>query len=382
MIKTLKYYAVNWVDGMKITKDHLNQQENFMMDTVRDANSLSLTDFNFGLLPLERPVGDHRKIFEVRETPAEGVVLKIKECSAITPSGLRIDVIDFKKNIRDLIQKTSSDQPMDEGDYFILAFVDPFNKEAFGPVNPEEIPPRHPFTRSTYNVQLVSDRVFNYKYAGGDYVILGKVEVKQDVIGLKEGFIPPCTTVRSYEELERYYASYQGLWGGLAKDAVTIIKKAAHKDQNSELARNVKAMCRAILENVSDHYFEFKNMLPTMPPVFMIDVFSQLALKLFYETQKIPAAELEEMMNYCFEWSSIPQHQLMGLLKQNAEVNYEHHDTAPAMKGIEEMLSTLKQIFGQLSALDYIGQHKDNVIVNVQEIKSNNDPKAGWSVVD
>lgn len=38
MIQPIKHFAVNWVDGMKISKDHLVQQEDFMIDSIRDSN--------------------------------------------------------------------------------------------------------------------------------------------------------------------------------------------------------------------------------------------------------------------------------------------------------------------------------------------------------
>jgi hypothetical protein len=46
------------------------------------------------------------------------------------------------------------------------------------------------------------------------------------------------------------------------------------------------------------------------------------------------------------------------------------------------MLRSLETIFSKLSELDYIGQRKENIIVNEQEVTTNTNPKRGWSVLD
>ena len=46
------------------------------------------------------------------------------------------------------------------------------------------------------------------------------------------------------------------------------------------------------------------------------------------------------------------------------------------------MLGSLEVIFAKLSELEYIGQRKENIIVNEQEVAQNNNTKRGWSVID
>ena len=54
MIKPIKYAAVNWVDGMKISEKHFIQHQNFIIDTVRDASSLGINNFNYGHNPTKK----------------------------------------------------------------------------------------------------------------------------------------------------------------------------------------------------------------------------------------------------------------------------------------------------------------------------------------
>ena len=51
MLYPIKNILVNWVDGMKISKEHLVQLENYFIDAIRDMKSANLTNYNYGILP-------------------------------------------------------------------------------------------------------------------------------------------------------------------------------------------------------------------------------------------------------------------------------------------------------------------------------------------
>ena len=46
----IKYFPVNWVDGMKISEAHFNHLQSFTIDNVRDAIAFGITNYNYGLL--------------------------------------------------------------------------------------------------------------------------------------------------------------------------------------------------------------------------------------------------------------------------------------------------------------------------------------------
>ncbi len=48
----LKYPNVNWVNGMKIRKEHFIQQENAFDDKLKDVTACFLNGYNYGLLPI------------------------------------------------------------------------------------------------------------------------------------------------------------------------------------------------------------------------------------------------------------------------------------------------------------------------------------------
>lgn len=381
MIQPVKHFAVNWVDGMKISREHFSQQENFVIDALRDTASLSINSFNYGLLPILDQYAD-RNIYEIQNTATNDAQLIIRKCSALTLAGNRIDISEYKMNIRELAKELSGENGEADGDFYILASVNPFDKIPFGEIDSDEIPPRHPFTRPSYRIELVATSILNSSYSGGNYLVLGKVSLRSGIAQIDNNFIPPCTVLQSHPRLEEYFNLFSNSWGNLRQYAFKILQKTAHQNQNTVLAENVKSLCKTLISHLGSNYFQFKNIVYFQPPIFLINIFSQLALQLYNTTQMMLPGELEEMLSYSLEWSEVAPHTLLNQLTAVAEINYDHHETGEVFINIQLMLKSLEQILGKLSELDYIGQRKENIIVNEQEVRSNADPKKGWSVLD
>lgn len=381
MIQPVKHYAVNWVDGMKISREHFTQQENFFIDALRDTASLTVNSYNYGLLPLSDQFGN-KTIYEIQSTATNDAQLVIRRCSALTLAGNRIDISDFTMNIRQLEKNMLAENGETDGEFYILASTNPFDKIPFGDIDSDEIPPRHPFTKPNYHVELVDTAILNSSYSGGNYLVLGKVAIRSGIAQIDSHFIPPCTAVESHPKLVEYHQAYSTSWGNIRQYCFKILQKNAHQNQNTVLAENVKGLCRTIIHHLGEHYFQFKNTVLGQPPVFLADIFSQMALQLYNYTQMMAPAALEEMLNYSLEWSEIAPHTILNQLAAVADINYNHQDAGNHFNNISMMLKSLEQTLGKLSELDYIGQRKENIIVNEQEIKSNSDPKKGWSVID
>src|SRR5687767_9880099 len=91
MLPYIKYNNVNWVDGMKITKDHFVSQENAYQDKIRDSTGIFLHSYNYGLL--QPSPGKEKSIDFSVDTDRNNVIrVNLYECRAITRSGSRIEL--------------------------------------------------------------------------------------------------------------------------------------------------------------------------------------------------------------------------------------------------------------------------------------------------
>src|ERR1019366_1943604 len=91
MLPPLKYFNVNWVDGMKLSSNHFVEQENALIDHLRDIAALNITSYNYGLLG---PVSGDSKSLDLKVDVDRTSLLRVhlNKCRALTPSGARIEI--------------------------------------------------------------------------------------------------------------------------------------------------------------------------------------------------------------------------------------------------------------------------------------------------
>lgn len=385
MIQSIKKFAVNWTDGMKISERHLIAHDDFLLDAIRDANSLRCTHYNYGLLPIviETEVnGVKSALFEVQNSATNDVTVVVKTCCALTAAGYRIELKHFNTNIRSLMKASDDNNVYKDAVYYISISCNPFKHVPFGDVDPDETPPRHPFTKSKFSIELLTKDMLKPGSLGGNYVVVGKVDVVGGNVKADDQFIPPCTSVLSHPILRTYYDSLNNSMAILQQSALVIIQKIVKTQQNNTLAANVKSLCETLKDHFAQVYFNFRNIIPEQPPIYMIEVFSSMALRLYNSTQVLATGELEEMLNYSFEWSEIAPHTLLNQLSVVAELNYDHNNCAEHLSEIRKLLTDLEVIFNKLSSLDYIGQRKDNIIIKETDITPTVKGTGGWSLLD
>ncbi|WP_353159998.1 hypothetical protein [Myroides odoratus] len=383
MIKPIQHDAVNWVDGMKISKKHFDAQTNFILDGLRDVRATYTQVFSYGLLPLDTQ-NQGMDIVEVRATVSGDVEYIIKTCKAITPSGCSVEVIDFRFALKPLIPLVGDELEHQKRAYYVVIAINLFDKIPYGTMDVEETPPRYPFTKPRYRIDLrpVSAFDVNSGYSGGDYVIIGQVMIQGEMIQMEEDYIPPCTSVSSHPLLLKQYNKVANALSLLQKYAVKILQKEHQVRQNTKLASSVKLLCQALIHDIGATYFHFRNTVPHLPPLYFMECLSQIATHLHQVTQTLAPMDLEELLNYISEWSEIVPHTFLNQLARVAEIKYQHTDCASHLSDIQLMLSCLEKVFFKLNELDYIGQRKENIIVNELEVTPAAKTNRGWSVLD
>ena len=382
MIQPIKNFAVNWVDGMKISQKHFTAQEDFFLDAIRDVTSFGINSYNYGLLPVKENAAG-QAIFEIYNSATNDVQLVIKHCHAITPAGFRIAINDLSVNVSALNSfRQSQMNATVEEQYYILISVNPFDRIAAGEFDPEETPPRHISSQPKYHVDLVPVSTVNNERAGGNYIVAGKIIFINGMVNADTDFIPPCTSIHSHAALLNYYNEFAKKIASIQQFVIRILQKNSFKNQNSILAESIKSICHAILQQFTANYFFYRNQLHQHAPVDLINVFAQVSLAVYNAIEIISPKDKEEMLNYCYEWSDIAPHVLLNNLSAVVEINYNHYHAGDYMKYVSVVLQNLYNITEKLSGLEYIGQHKENIVVKEQAITQTVREKKGWSVLD
>jgi hypothetical protein len=212
--------------------------------------------------------------------------------------------------------------------------------------------------------------------------VIGRIVRNGPDYSRDESFVPPCSTITSSELLMHYYQSTGKALEDIQQLSIQIIGKINYKNQKSEIAQNIKAMCRTLLDFTAEHYFYFRNMAHQQPPVHLVRAISSLASYVYTGLQVLPEKEKEELLNYFFEWSDISPVLFLKKLTGVIEINYSHYEVGAYLKGIEELLDAMVLIWRKLNTLEFIGQHKENIVVKEEVLAQAVKERKGWSILD
>ena len=383
---TTRHYAVNWTDGMKISQQHFVAQEAFFSTRISDSLASQIRTFDYGLLPAS-VLGQYANDFGIAPISTGEVEVTLRKLDAITPGGYRV-MLGFDELTPEM-RFTLPEPPAggvlattgEEG-YLVFLQADPFDRRPIGPLNAQELPHRHPYTAPSIRVSLLPETQFSAAYSSGSFVLLGRVVRRSGSLTKDENFVPPCTAVRSHPVLMRFYEAMGSAINEMQQSALSIIQKIKVRTQQTELSRNIQRYCEDTLNAISPLYFQFRNMAFHLPPIHCIEAISGFSGRVFNNVQTLTEKDKEEMLKYFFEWCDIPPSQLEAQLSGVIELRYEHTQVAAHMQQIDTMLRALAHILTRLNRLEYIGIHKENIVVREEVVTQTTKPKKGWSLLD
>lgn len=360
MIEKLNHFPVNWIDGMKINKSHFLGVQNFVSDSMRDSVGIHTSMIDYGLLPVADPIKmnliiDNHKLLRI----------KVEECHAITPNGSRIDIgtseslsisIPYPEAVRELKDNESS---------VLLACisVNHFKRTPYGEPDPEENPPRYPYTHPEYSLNLIpEDELKNTIGFGANYLTIGKILVNSGESKIDDNYIPPSVSVSSHQKLKDLYTEIDRFYGQIELYAVQIAQKIHAKKQSNDLAVMMELMSDKTLNYLGMEINRLRWMSPHTPPANMLLSVVALArvLKNFIDARS--GAGKEELLNYFAEWCNVSQGDFEVIFSETINTDYNHNQMDSVISKITRFMKTLEDLFSILSRLDYIGKKRDGSI--------------------
>jgi hypothetical protein len=366
---------VNWIDGMKVNKDHFISTDNNLIAQTKNIYSSFLNPFNYGILLQSEEYKNPARIHI--DIDNQGCIhVKVLNYIAITQGGSRIEIneINFSDNELSaaMPQLKLSQEKINNKDYFICLSVNLFERVPFGIPDPEEIPPRLPNVIPGYHLSVHSLEE-KQTISSQNSLIIGKLIFVDDKPEIDENYIPACHAIYSHPKLAEYHTQLVKILGQLEIDVVDILRSIKTKKQVTSIAETVAEASNAVLNFLGLHLVEFRKIAIYYPPVFIFEQMAALARLINNSINKQPAAEREEFYNYIQDWSNLKQGEFEKLLTDAIEFNYDHDDINSSIQKLAPCINNISQIFHTLSNLDFIGKKKDRqIFVKEQKEKSSN----------
>ena len=346
-----KHWPVNWVDGMKITKEHFREQEAHLREEIAVLTAGLLSDDGFGVLP-DPETGAPALDYEVS---TEKVI--VRECRAVTRGGHLI-VVGAHNNAH--LARSMSDvvygDKHKEGERLVIVLrLHPTERDGLGAPDPDEYPLRQPYATEKVSLEAIplaaAEQMAVYEYA---VPLAEVVRVYQGVEAIGE-YVVPAVRMELSPALRRAYEGWRKTLLALEADAYEIIRKIRDKHRNklgNQLSADLLALAETIIRYIASDFDRLTVSLPQAPASETIVWFRGLARAV--RTELRLAGNQEGMQHYL-------QHFIRGvdatdlLAHCNALCDHRHHHVflRASLDRVTAFVDFVHMLFGQLRQLDY-----------------------------
>jgi hypothetical protein len=371
-MNSISFFATNWVDGMKIRKQHFIDSENALLDQIRDSSALDMNEYNYGLLAIpgpEAPIScwlnaDNQGEWNIKAT----------YCKAITPSGARIEInsgmvqqLSDESIPLELNHKTAD---VTQGaTYFIVIGVQPFNRRAVGRPLLDEIPPRLPYSIPTYYITIIPAAALNEI---SDFQLpVARIQFNNGAPAISQDYIPPCRTLKAHPRLIAMFEYLLAILSQSELHLIGIIQKIHFKQQYHELGEAILQLSTQLVQYLNIKLGFFKNLLLDQPPVYMLEIIAGMARAFKNAIDQRAYSTREELVAYLSEWSRISAKEMEIVLAQCANLHYQHTDIQQSAMPAIKFTELISRLFQNLYQLDFIGRKQEANIFVKEESHDN-----------
>ncbi|CAN5750923.1 hypothetical protein BH10BAC3_BH10BAC3_36410 [soil metagenome] len=374
----LKHFPVNWIDGMKISKNHFIAQDDAAKNALYDIASLIVSPLRYGILP---PSEQNEETYNIKISLDNQNTIRVSvlACHAITQGGVRIAISSLAsaQQSRDGVPATSF-QFSDTGNepaWWIVLLVNPYERQPAGSPNLEENPPRYPSVVPAYTVQVISDSQYK-QYANHPYgIIIGKAVSTGNEVRADDEYIPPCFSISAHPDLVSLYSELDKFLGNLELRCSQIVQKIYKKNQQNELSELVLFLCDRMILFLGQSITNMRWMMMHESPALLFANIASLARVMKNSIDLRIGSGKDEMLIYLSEWCELKQGELEAMLSSLAGLRYDNNDINGNIQKVITFVKVSSKLFETLSKLEFIGKKKESgIFVKEEAIGSTNDP--------
>jgi hypothetical protein len=365
MLPEIKHYPVNWVDGMKISRRHFTELEQFTTEHLRDATGIGLGPHRYGLLPSD-PHGLSSFELLLNVDPQAGIQARLTHCRAVTAAGARIELtggnepLTLRTSLAQLLQEFNLPAATEQLRFSVVVSVNPHVRVPTGQPSPEEVPPRHPYTRPAYQLSIVPTQQVNTSAVSSYHLVVGELLYTEGALRPVAQFIPPSTSLTSHPALLKWLHQLEHVLQEIETDAFKVIHKVKLRtDKKSHLSEQVQFLAERTVFALAQHLTTLHLSAAEQPPIQLLDTLLRVAKQVKTALDCLTEPEREEMLKYFEQWSETLPATLLNALSAAVTMRYDHHRVHEHLAQQYALWQLIANVFRQLTQLEYIGKNKE-----------------------
>ncbi len=364
MSEPIRSGYVNWIDGMKMSRNHFLELQQAIEDRVRDERGRLAYHADHGLLPGRhnaKPSLDYELTFDGRNR----FTLKLRQCRAVTQGGDRIEVLSGSEPDGTGLSRTVEvpDALMLEGtELDLLVKIDSLNMEPYGVPNTQESPPRHPFLRPTCTLEWAPTAELRPEGYGLSVFTVARIRATGGELVHDTDHVPSCVSVSALPRLEDFHAQYYRFLREAEQNLFKIVIRLNMREKRTDLSDAVDVYCRGAIAFLERGLVDFQMHGNQMAPRLMVANAVSFARTLRYSIELLTGKGKDELLNYINTVIAVTPGDYLQTLTRLTDLEYRHTDLKDPLVRILEFCRVNRKLFDEWVRLDYIGQRKNEDI--------------------
>lgn len=361
------------MQGMSVSSSHFIATENFLMERLMKNTETLQNKFAYGLLPAQ---GEETYMRLCLEGKGDGTRLVLNSYHGITKGGCLVD-IDQSQTVE---CECSPAIDIAEYGWDVVLTVSPFERRPCGEPNMQEEPPRYPFVDPVYKLSIIERDSKNVNDYGPFDVVVGLLRKKDGVFRLDDSYIPPSLSMTADRNLVRYMDLFtQSV--SVMRSALGIIMEKAYSSNagKTDVLDNTLVICRELQRSMADMYYKWQSYGAMLSPYQVTEIFGGIANSVLLGFSFMSKGGKDAVLKYFYEWNGVSPSAFEKVLDEVASKEYRQNRIDASMNSIYNMLKTLEELLVGLSKLDYVGQHKESMVISVSSAEENvENNKSSW----
>ena len=369
----LKHFPVNWIDGMKINKNHFIAQDDAWRDALYEAASLSTSPLRYGILPASS-AGEDTFNVKISLDNQNTVRVAVLACQAVTQGGIRINIPtlnNFSSSETDGVPALSFpfSPAKTETTWWVILTIHPYQKQPAGSPDNAEDPPRYPYVLPSYSVQVISENEYG-QFANHPYALtIGRILCNNNSVNVDNDYIPPYYSIAASPDLVTLHSELDQFMSRLETLCSQIVQKIFKKDQQNEISELVKFLCDRVMLFLGQSITNMRWTMIHESPAALFACVASLARVMKNSIDLRIGSGKEEMLNYLGEWSELKQGELEAMLTGLANMRFDNNDVNKNISQIIYFVKITIRLFETLSKLEFIGKRKDGGVFIKEEVE-------------
>lgn len=375
MIDDIKNFPINWIDGMKISKDHFNQLQSHIHDLNKDSISIFSTPNDYGFLPSEL---NNNADLSVTVDTHNNLKVTITRLKAFTPNGKRIEITSLTPGINLEITLEKPGKNKDDVHGYVLLNVNSEEKVSFGEENLKEIPPRKPWSADSYSLTFITAKEIEKSGVSGNQLPIGKILNENDAYAVSSTYIPPSTIIKGEYALVDFFNTSEGFLNGMESLTIQIIQKVRSKQVDNPIAETMLTVAENLNHHIAANITKIKWESYHLKPRQLFEILISNA-RIFKNIIDASSSEnKEQLLNYFGEWTDMKGGDYETLFSKTINMKYQHYDLAANTNILIKYISKINTLFTILTQIDYIGKRREmGIFVNENIVLEGKSGKSG-----